>query len=186
MLYRPKRHPLRTRLSPEEVRRRLEECRVGLLWDAITPLPRPRRMVVRGRVSERGFRLERAAWLTAPARHVASGTVLRDGVGTRVEVAVGEPWTSGAFSLVALGGAAWLLWLAASNLLRSGGPAADPADLLFLVGPALLLVGFALVPRVLARGDSEWLLAFLEETLEAERVPEAGGADAADTPGGRR
>ncbi|MGH7742693.1 MAG: hypothetical protein ACRENS_11820, partial [Candidatus Eiseniibacteriota bacterium] len=147
-------------LSPEACEERLR-AETGSRWNPFSGWTH----ALRGRVSERGFRVIQSLRYRNSMQTEACGRWSAEGNGTRIDVTLalerGTHWGIVAWVLVvALFGVIWLV----------AGPARGARDLPFL--PAVPLVVLALglfsmwLGRWLVRNDADWLLDFLKRTLE--------------------
>jgi hypothetical protein len=161
--WKPERLILETALAADECRRRLER-RTFTGWLRTLERKEP----VQGKVSERGFTLQRAGRLPRHLPIAARGTFEPGAGSTRVVVELGRDRRQ--LAIGAVGGAllvvAFVLFGAGEGSIPSGNVLVP----LGIVGLGIVIVGLTLWRYA---GDAAYLAAFLKETLEAHEVRSA-------------
>lgn len=155
-LWRDQRGVIRTSLTPEQCRGRLQP-RLAALWTLVRPVP------AIGGAGRNGGWMYRPRWFSNSFCTVLRYRVLAEPSGSRIET------RAGAFILIRImmGGFA-LLWIAnALAMVRGMGMA---QAILLTLAPLGLLVVMAAFGRWAARGDAAHLTAFLAEAVEGAVV----------------
>jgi hypothetical protein len=179
------RHLLRSPLPPEECVARLRATVTPWfsLWGLLGGLRGAGASGVRGRVSERGFRLQTIIRYRNSFQTTLSGELAQDPegrAGTLVRVRIGLPPATALFMAVLEVGGALLavglvaLWVAGDVTASwAGVPLVVWLTPLFPLG---ILLFSAVLGRWLARNEGDTLLSFLCETLKAEEESPGTGA----------
>ena len=160
---------LRTSLAPESCRERLR-ARVGSIWNPFSSWSHP----VRGRVTEKGFWIEKSIHYRNSFQTVARGRWIPEGNGSRIDVTLGMNRFMVVFILawlVLVGGIGVMWWFIDSPATN---PRPEKFPALAAALPLLMLVlGVALVAfgRWLARNEAPELTQFLIRELEC--LPDA-------------
>ena len=167
--FRAEQRVLRTPLPPESCRERLR-ARVGSIWNPFSSWSHP----VRGRVTEKGFWIEKSIHYRNSFQTVAKGRWIPEGNGTRIDVTLGMNRFVTVFVLawlVAVGGVG-VMWWVIDSPATDRRPESAPA-LVAAIPFLMLLFGVALVAfgRWLSRNEAPELIEFLIRELDC--IPDA-------------
>ncbi|HXC54807.1 MAG TPA: hypothetical protein VNU97_05905 [Rhizomicrobium sp.] len=141
-----------TGLPPDECTRRLK---ANVQWGF---MPFSQTEVV-GMVGARWFRLRRNIWYRNSLQAIAAGRLEESGVGTRIPCA----FRMNLFAQVFM--AIWFLGAISSVMALTSNA---PSDAFFSLGFVGFGIGVVAFCRWLARGERDFLIGFLRDTLDAE------------------